>query len=104
MIPDTCRQSAKRRINNERGPRERQKHRERKRERESERDRGTERERERERERKGKRTVLNHRRRRQRDPGEILDEMPLEGVSSSFDITCWYRVVTPVTVLYGVAH
>lgn len=48
--------------------------------------------------------VLNHRR-RQRNPGETLDEMPLEGVSSSFfGITCWYRAVTPVTVLYRVAH
>lgn len=28
--------------------------------------------------------------------------MPLEGVSSSFGITCWYRA--PVTVLYGVAR
>lgn len=51
------------------------------------------------------RAILNHRRRRQRDPRETLDEMPLEGVSSSFfGITCWYRAVTPVTVLYGVAR
>lgn len=53
------------------------------------------------------RAILNHRhrRRRRRDPRETLDEMPFEGVSSSFfGITCWYRAVTPVTVLYGVAR